>query len=70
MTKNPVRRLGCGNENQIRNHPFFKELDWVALEQRKVEPPFRPKVVSFCYLLFIYKKYYFLFFNSAILVTH
>lgn len=45
MTKNPVRRLGCGNENQIRSHPFFKDLDWVALEQRKVEPPFRPKVV-------------------------
>lgn len=46
MTKNPARRLGCGNENQIRSHPFFKDLDWVALEQRKVEPPFRPKVVS------------------------
>lgn len=47
MTKNPLRRLGCvGNDNQIRSHPFFKELDWAALELRKVEPPFRPKVVS------------------------
>lgn len=46
MTKNPARRLGCtGNENQIRSHPFFKDLDWTALEQRRVEPPFRPKVV-------------------------
>lgn len=46
MTKNPARRLGCtGNENQIRSHPFFKDLDWVALEARRVEPPFRPKVV-------------------------
>ncbi|XP_037038298.1 protein kinase C isoform X1 [Bradysia coprophila] len=45
MTKNPARRLGCtGNENQIRSHPFFKELDWTALELRRVEPPFRPKV--------------------------
>lgn len=48
MTKNPARRLGCtGNENQIRSHPFFKDLDWAALELRRVDPPFRPKVVCF-----------------------
>lgn len=48
MTKNPARRLGCtGNETQIRGHAFFKDLDWEALEQRKVRPPFKPKIVSF-----------------------
>ena len=48
MTKNPTRRLGCnGNENQIRSHQFFKDLDWEALEMRKVKPPFRPRVVRF-----------------------
>lgn len=47
MTKNPARRLGCtGNEAQIRNHAFFKDLDWEALEMRRVKPPFRPRVVS------------------------
>lgn len=47
MTKNPARRLGCtGNENQIRSHAFFKDLDWEALEQRKVRPPFKPKIRS------------------------
>lgn len=52
MTKNPARRLGCtGNENQIRSHPFFKDLDWTALEQRRVEPPFRPKVVRIIVVL-------------------
>lgn len=46
MTKNPARRLGCsGNESQIRSHAFFKDLDWEALEQRRVKPPFRPRVV-------------------------
>lgn len=46
MTKNPARRLGCsGNESQIRTHAFFKDLDWEALELRKVKPPFRPRVV-------------------------
>lgn len=73
MTKNPVRRLGCGNENQIRSHPFFKDLDWVALEQRKVEPPFRPKVVYFVYIYLqkcvLFRMFSKLFF-SAILVTH
>uniref|UniRef100_A0A182XIV2 protein kinase C n=1 Tax=Anopheles quadriannulatus TaxID=34691 RepID=A0A182XIV2_ANOQN len=47
MTKNAAKRLGCTDgENQIRSHPFFKDMDWEALEQRKVRPPFRPRVRS------------------------
>lgn len=47
MTKNPARRLGCvDGEESIRKHPFFKEMDWDALEQRKVRPPFKPRVRS------------------------
>ncbi|CRK98781.1 CLUMA_CG012020, isoform A [Clunio marinus] len=47
MTKNPARRLGCTNgEDSIRKHLFFKDMDWDALEQRKVRPPFRPRVRS------------------------
>lgn len=54
MTKNPARRLGCtaDGESQIRSHAFFKEMDWDLLEQRKVRPPFRPRVVSFSQVLF------------------
>lgn len=51
MTKNPCKRLGCvanhGGEAAIRGHPFFREIDWVALEQKKVRPPFKPRIVSF-----------------------
>jgi len=54
MTKNPAKRLGCvvsqNEEAAIRIHPFFKEIDWVALEARKVKPPFKPKIVRFKYL--------------------
>lgn len=58
MTKNPARRLGCNDgENQIRNHNFFRDMDWDALEQRKVKPPFRPKVVSYTLNLSNYQNY-------------
>ncbi|XP_011639227.1 calcium-independent protein kinase C isoform X4 [Pogonomyrmex barbatus] len=48
MTKNPAKRLGCvaaeGGESAIRVQPFFKHLDWEALEARKIKPPIRPKI--------------------------
>lgn len=46
MTKNPARRLGvAGGAPGIRAHAFFKDMDWDALAQRRLRPPFRPKVV-------------------------
>lgn len=58
MTKNPAKRLGCvaahGTEEAIRNHPFFRDMDWDALESRRVKPPFKPKIVSSAYIIFIF----------------
>lgn len=54
MTKSPARRLGVagggsgagGGMGGIRAHAFFKDVDWEALAQRRLRPPFRPKVKS------------------------
>lgn len=49
MTKNRNKRLGCvladGLEAAIRIHPFFQNLNWEALENRRIKPPFKPKIV-------------------------
>lgn len=41
--RDPTRRLGVVGD--IRAHPFFRTINWSALENREVEPPFKPKVV-------------------------
>nr|XP_020462320.1 protein kinase C epsilon type-like [Monopterus albus] len=48
MTKSPNKRLGCvvaqGLEEAIKLHPFFSEINWMLLEQRKITPPFKPRI--------------------------
>uniref|UniRef100_A0AAY4CEB9 Protein kinase C n=1 Tax=Denticeps clupeoides TaxID=299321 RepID=A0AAY4CEB9_9TELE len=48
MAKNPSKRLGCvvmqGLEEAIKLHPFFRDIDWDLLEQRRVKPPFKPRI--------------------------
>uniref|UniRef100_A0A4W3GUN8 Protein kinase C eta type n=1 Tax=Callorhinchus milii TaxID=7868 RepID=A0A4W3GUN8_CALMI len=48
MIKNPNKRLGCviahSGEQAILIHPFFESIDWELLEQRKIKPPFKPRI--------------------------
>eukprot|EP00045_Choanoeca_perplexa_P004327 m.37529 g.37529 ORF g.37529 m.37529 type:complete len:559 (-) comp12514_c0_seq1:142-1818(-) len=46
LIKDREKRLGCGptGEADLRAHAFFRGLDWVKLEARELEPPFKPKI--------------------------
>ena len=48
LERDPIKRLGMKTSpfGDIRKHPFFSKIDWVKLENRQVEPPFKPKVKS------------------------
>jgi len=40
------RRIGCRDQGvvEIKEHPFFSEIDWTLLERKAVEAPFKPKI--------------------------
>ncbi|KAM8977163.1 protein kinase C delta type-like [Pelodytes ibericus] len=42
LRKDPDHRLGV--KGNIREHPFFQDINWVELEDGKLEPPFTPSV--------------------------
>jgi hypothetical protein len=43
--KNPAERLGADDlVDTVRQHPFFKRIDWQAQEEKQVKPPDKEKV--------------------------
>ncbi|KAI0304202.1 kinase-like protein [Russula brevipes] len=47
LNRNPKHRLGAQRDAaELKEHPFFKSIDWDALAQKQVTPPFKPVVES------------------------
>ncbi|XP_034157468.2 serine/threonine-protein kinase N1b isoform X2 [Pangasianodon hypophthalmus] len=46
LRRNPERRLGSTERDaeDVKKQPFFRDVDWEALLQRKVVPPFVPSL--------------------------
>ncbi|KAG5306899.1 KS6B1 kinase, partial [Acromyrmex insinuator] len=48
LKRQVVQRLGSGPEDaeQIKNHNFFKHINWQDVIARKLDPPFKPSLKS------------------------
>ena len=46
LNVDPKKRLGSGvnGTENVKNHPYFKDIDWDALYNKKIQAPFVPVV--------------------------
>jgi len=48
LNRKAEKRLGYGEHDgeAIKSHPFFKSMDWTAIYERRIDPPFKPLLRS------------------------
>lgn len=37
---NPKRRIGYKDINELKNHSWFNDIDWIKLERKEIKSPF------------------------------
>ena len=59
FVKDPEQRLGSGEHglNDIKSHPFLSAIDWDSLLEKKIKPPFIPKLKSITDCRYIDKEF-------------
>ena len=78
LDDNPTTRLGANGPQEVKNHPYFKDIDWDSLFSST--PPFVPKPCTAedtgyfggnCFILFIrFFIFYFWIIISLILLNY
>lgn len=47
LNRNPKHRLGATDDaEELKQHAFFNDIDWTLLAQKRIAPPFKPKLKS------------------------
>lgn len=46
LVRDPEKRLGTNGGAEVKNHPWFGDIDWDKLVRKEIDPPFKPKVKS------------------------
>jgi hypothetical protein len=48
LTRDPARRLGSGKADaeEIKRHPFFKDVSFDDVMNKRIPPPYFPTIVS------------------------
>ena len=44
LNKDPDKRLGANGVEEVKAHPYFKDMNWDDLYNKRVKPPYSPKV--------------------------
>lgn len=59
LVRDPGLRLGSGQRDaeELKAHPFFDGLDWVALENKQIPPPWKPTLINETDTSYFNKKY-------------
>ncbi|CEP01256.1 hypothetical protein PBRA_001862 [Plasmodiophora brassicae] len=42
LEPDPTKRLGAKGADEVKQHPFFADIQWSELLEKQVEPPFKP----------------------------
>lgn len=59
LHRNPEQRLGSGptDAEELKCHPFFANIEWKLLEEKKIPPPWKPTLLNQTDTRYFNKKY-------------